>query len=198
MLYHQMIDIGAYIMSLDEKPIEPKSAKIVLTGTEDRIVNVGVSIEFRLRDLMPHLSSMLKRTSEVSEEMVEWFIQKLPLNRVVEISMNLKKEIMERVEDAYYKCDTIDQFLKIKLNPRDMYPTLLNLDFYELSGMNVAGEKFVDEEIERESVYATDADDPDGYISWSNYMGVLTRLIFIQFGSSVRKSVVDLFSASRK
>lgn len=198
MLYHQMIDIGAYIMSLDEKPIEPKSAKIVLTGTEDRIVNVGVSIEFRLRDLMPHLSSMLKRTSEVSEEMVEWFIQRLPLNRVVEISMNLKKEIMERVEDAYYKCDTIDQFLKIKLNARDMYPTLLNLDFYELSGMNVAGEKIVDEEVERESVYATDADAPDGYISWSNYMGVLTRLLFIQFGSSVRKSVVDLFSPSRK
>ena len=198
MLYHQMIDIGAYIMSLDEKPIEPKSAKIVLTGTEDRIVNVGVSIEFRLRDLMPHLSSMLKRTSEVSEEMVEWFIQKLPLNRVVEISMNLKKEIMERVEESYYKCDTIDQFLKIKLNPRDMYPTLLNLDFYELSGMNVAGEKIVDEEVERDSVYSTDADAPDGYISWGNYMGVLTRLLFIQFGSSVRKSVVDLFSTSRK
>lgn len=197
MLYHQMIDIGAYIMSLDEKPIEPKSAKIVLTGTEDRIVNVGVSIEFRLRDLMPHLSSMLKRTSEVSEEMVEWFIQKLPLNRVVEVSMNLKKEIMERIEDAYYKCDTIDQFLKIKLNPRDMYPTLLNLDFYELSGLNVAGEKIVDEEVERESVFASDAEAPDGYISWSNYMGVLTRLLFIQFGSSVRKSVVDLFSARK-
>ncbi len=197
MLYHQMIDIGAYIMSLDEKPIEPKAAKIVLTGTEDRIVNVGVSIEFRLRDLMPHLSSMLKRTSEVSEEMVEWFIQKLPLNRVVEVSMNLKKEIMERVEESYYKCDTIDQFLKIKLNPRDMYPTLLNLDFYELSGLNVAGEKIVDEEIERESVFASDAEAPDGYISWSNYMGVLTRLLFIQFGSSVRKSVVDLFSARK-
>lgn len=197
MLYHQMIDIGAYIMSLDEKPIEPKSAKIVLTGTEDRIVNVGVSIEFRLRDLMPHLSSMLKRTSEVSEEMVEWFIQKLPLNRVVEVSMNLKKEIMERIEDSYYKCDTIDQFLKVKLNPRDMYPTLLNLDFYELSGMNVAGETVVDEEIERESVFASDAEAPDGYISWSNYMGVLTRLLFIQFGSSVRKSVVDLFSARK-
>lgn len=192
-----MIDIGAYIMSLDEKPIEPKSAKIVLTGTEDRIVNVGVSIEFRLRDLMPHLSSMLKRTSEVSEEMVEWFIQKLPLNRVVEVSMNLKKEIMERIEDSYYKCDTIDQFLKVKLNPRDMYPTLLNLDFYELSGMNVAGETVVDEEIERESVFASDAEAPDGYISWSNYMGVLTRLLFIQFGSSVRKSVVDLFSARK-
>lgn len=197
MLYHQMIDIGAYIMSLDEKPIEPKAAKIVLTGTEDRIVNVGVSIEFRLRDLMPHLSSMLKRTSEVSEEMVEWFIQKLPLNRVVEVSMNLKKEIMERIEESYYKCDTIDQFLKIKLNPRDMYPTLLNLDFYELSGLNVAGEKIVDEEIERESVFASDAEAPDGYISWSNYMGVLTRLLFIQFGSSVRKSVVDLFSARK-
>ena len=64
--------------------------------------------------------------------------------------------------------------------------------------MNVAGEKIVDEEVERESVYATDADAPDGYISWSNYMGVLTRLLFIQFGSSVRKSVVDLFSPSRK
>ena len=197
MLYHQMIDIGAYIMSLDEKPIEPKSAKIVLTGTEDKIVNVGVSIEFRLRDLIPHLSSMLKRTSEVSEEMVEWFIQKLPLNRVVEVSMNLKKEIMNRIEDSYYKCDTIDQFLKVKLNPRDMYPTLLNLDFYELAGMNVAGEKVGDEEIERESVFSTDSETPDGYISWSNYMGVLSRLLVFQFGSSVRKSFVDLFS-SRK
>ncbi len=197
MLYHQMIDIGAYIMSLDEKPIEPKSAKIVLTGTEDKIVNVGMSIEFRLRDLIPHLSSMLKRTSEVSEEMVEWFIQKLPLNRVVEVSMNLKKEIMGRIEDSYYKCDTIDQFLKVKLNPRDMYPTLLNLDFYELAGMNVAGEKAVDEEIERDSVFSNEGDTPDGYISWGNYMGVLTRLLFIQFGSSVRKSVVDLFSARK-
>lgn len=197
MLYHQMIDIGAYIMSLDEKPIEPKSAKIVLTGTEDHLVGIGVSIEFRLRDLMPHLSSMLKRTSEVSEEMVEWFIQKLPLNRVVEISMNLKKEVLQQIEDMYYGCDTIDQFLKIKLNPRDMYPTLLNLDFYELAGMNVAGDQIVDEEVERDSVYSADSEAPEGYISWPNYIGILTRLFFVQFGSSVKKSVLDLFS-SRK
>lgn len=197
MLYHQMIDIGAYIMSLDEKPIEPKAAKIVLTGTEDRLVNVGMSIEFRLRDLMPHLSSMLKRTSEVSEEMVEWFIKKLPLNRVVEVSMNLKKEIMEQIESSYYGCETIDQFLKIKLNPRDMYPTLLNLDFYELAGLNVAGEQIMDEELERESVFSTDSETPDGYISWPNYVGILTRLVFTQFGSTVKKSVFDLFSARK-
>lgn len=197
MLYHQMIDIGAYIMSLDEKPIEPKSAKIVLTGTEDRLVNVGMSIEFRLRDLMPHLSSMLKRTSEVSEEMVEWFIQKLPLNRVVEVSMNLKREIMDQIEESYYNCETIDQFLKVKLNPRDMYPTLLNLDFFELAGLNVAGEQVMDEELEKESVFSTEGDTPDGYISWPNYIGIVTRLLFIQFGSSVKKSVFDLFSARK-
>lgn len=197
MLYHQMIDIGAYILSLDEKPIEPKSAKIVLTGTEDRIVNVGVSIEFRLRDLMPHLSSMLKRTSEVSEEMVEWFIQKLPLNRIVEVSMNLKKEIMQQVEDQYYNCDTIDQFLKIKLNPRDMYPTLLNLDFYELAGLNVPGEQNLDEDIEAESVFSKEGETPDGYISWPNYIGILTRIMFLQFGSTVKKGVLDLFSARK-
>lgn len=197
MLYHQMIDIGAYILSLDEKPIEPKSAKIILTGTEDRLVGVGVSVEFRLRDLMPYLSSMLKRTSEVSEEMVEWFIQKLPLNRLVEVSMNLKKEVMAQIEDMYYGCDTIDQFLKIKLNPRDMYPTLLNLDFYELAGLNVAGEQILDEEIERESAFSNEGETPDGYISWPNYIGILTRLIFIQFGSSVKKSVLDLFSARK-
>lgn len=197
MLYHQMIDIGAYIMSLDEKPIEPKAAKIVLTGTEDHLVGVGVSLEFRLRDLMPHLSSMLKRTSEVSEEMVEWFIQKLPLNRLVEVSMNLKKEILQQIEDLYYGCDTIDQFLKIKLNPRDMYPTLLNLDFYELAGLNVSGEQVMDEEIERESVFSVDAEAPEGYISWPNYIGILTRLFFVQFGSSVKKSVLDLFSARK-
>jgi len=197
MLYHQMIDIGAYILSLDEKPIEPKSAKIILTGTEDRLVGVGVSLEFRLRDLMPHLSSMLKRTTEVSEEMVEWFIQKLPLNRVVEVSLNLKKEIMSQVEDTYYGCDTIDQFLKIKLNPRDMYPTLLNLDFYELSGMNVAGEQVVDEDAERDSVFSNEGETPDGYISWPNYIGVLSRLLFVQFGSVIKKSVLDLFSARK-
>ncbi len=197
MLYHQMIDIGAYIMSLDEKPIEPKAAKIVLTGTEDRLVNVGMSIEFRLRDLMPHLSSMLKRTSEVSEEMVEWFIKKLPLNRVVEVSMNLKKEIMEQIESSYYGCETIDQFLKVKLNPRDMYPTLLNLDFYELAGLNVAGEQVMDEELERDSVFSTDSETPDGYISWPNYVGIVTRLLFTQFGSTVKKSVFDLFSARK-
>lgn len=194
MLYHQMIDIGAYILSIDDKPIEAKAAKIILTGTEDRLVNVGVNLEFRLRDLMPHLSSMLKRTSEVSEEMVEWFIQKLPLNRIVEASMNLKKEIMAQIEDTYYNCDTIDQFLKIKLNPRDMYPTLLNLDFYELSGMNVPGEQIIDEDKERDSVFSTENDTPDGYISLPNYLGILSRLIFIQFGSSVRKSITDLFS----
>lgn len=197
MLYHQMIDIGAYIMSLDDKPIEPKSAKIVLTGTEDRLVGVGMSLEFRLRDLMPHLSSMLKRTSEVSEEMVEWFIQKLPLNRVVDVSMNLKKEVLTQIEELYYSCDTIDQFLKIKLNPRDLYPTLLNLDFYELSGLNVPGEQLMDEEIEKDSVYAVDVEAPDGYISWPNYIGILTRILFLQFGSSVKKSVLDLFSARR-
>lgn len=194
MLYHQMIDIGAYILSIDDKPIEAKAAKIILTGTEDRLVNVGVNLEFRLRDLMPHLSSMLKRTSEVSEEMVEWFIQKLPLNRIVEASMNLKKEIMAQIEETYYNCDTIDQFLKIKLNPRDMYPTLLNLDFYELSGMNVPGEQIIDEDKERDSVFSTENDTPDGYISLPNYLGILSRLIFIQFGSSVRKSITDLFS----
>jgi len=197
MLYHQMIDIGAYILSLDEKPIEPQSAKIILTGTEDRLVGIGVSVEFRLRDLMPHLSSMLKRTSEVSEEMVEWFIQKLPLNRLVDVSMNLKKEVMQQIEDMYYGCDTIDQFLKIKLNPRDMYPTLLNLDFYELAGLNVAGEQVMDEEIEKESAFSNEGSTPDGYISWPNYIGILTRLIFIQFGSSVKKSVLDLFSARK-
>ncbi len=197
MLYHQMIDIGAYIMSLDEKPIEPKSAKIVLTGTEDRLVGVGMSLEFRLRDLMPYLSSMLKRTSEVSEEMVEWFIQKLPLNRVVDVSMNLKKEILQQIEEMYYGCDTIDQFLKIKLNPRDMYPTLLNLDFYELSGMNVPGEQLMDEELEKDSVFAVDVEAPDGYISWPNYIGIITRIVFLQFGSSLKKSVFDLFSARK-
>lgn len=197
MLYHQMIDIGAYIMSLDDKPIEPKSAKIVLTGTEDRLVGVGMTLEFRLRDLMPYLSSMLKRTSEVSEEMVEWFIQKLPLNRVVDVSMNLKKEILQQIEEMYYGCDTIDQFLKIKLNPRDMYPTLLNLDFYELSGMNVPGEQLMDEELEKDSVFSVDVEAPDGYISWPNYIGIITRIIFLQFGSSLKKSVFDLFSARK-
>lgn len=197
MLYHQMIDIGAYIMSLDDKPIDPQSAKIILTGTEDRLVGVGVNLEFRLRDLMPHLSSMLKRTTEVSEEMVEWFIQKLPLNRVVEVSMNLKKEVLSQIEESYYHCDTIDQFLKIKLNPRDMYPTLLNLDFYELSGLNVAGEQVIDEEKEKESVFSSEHETPDGYISWPAYLGLLFRLLFVQSGSALKKSFLDLFSARR-
>lgn len=197
MLYHQAIDIGAYILSLEEKPIEPKSARIILTGTEDKLVGVGMSIEFRLRDLNMIIGSLLKRTTEVSEEMVTWFTESLPLNRIIEISLNLNKNVFSQIEPSYYNCDTIDQFLKFKLQQRDMHPTLLNLDVYELCGLNVSGENIVDEEeLKRDSVFSKD-DTPDGYISLPDYLGIIFRLLFVQFGSSVKRSIVDLFSARR-
>ena len=92
MLYHQIIDIGAYILFLDEKPIDHKAARMVLTGTEDKLVSVGFNVDFRLRDLKSHVSNILKRSLSISEEMVDWFFESLPITRTVAASFNLNKE----------------------------------------------------------------------------------------------------------
>lgn len=197
MLFHQVINIGAYILTLDEKPVEPKEAKIVLTGTEDRLVNVGMNLQFRLRDLTVIIGSMLKRSTEISEEMVEWFLESLPLNRTIDTAMNLNKDIFNRIEDQYYKCSNIDQFLKIKTNNRDMYPTLLNLDSYELVGLDVVGEKVEEEDEDMESVFSDSDSVGDGYISLAEYIGIVSRLLFTQIGSGIKAGVIDLFSARR-
>ena len=129
MLYHQVIDIGAYILFLDEKPIEPKAAKIILTGTEDKLVSIGFNVDFRLRDLKAHISNILKRSIAISEEMVEWFFEHMPINRTIATSFNLNKDMFKGLEDKYYECETIDQFLRVKVDSNAIVSPLLNLEF---------------------------------------------------------------------
>lgn len=195
MLYHQVIDIGAYILFLDEKPIEPKMAKIILTGTEDKLVGISFNIQFRLRDLMVHLSNILKRSSEISEEMVDFFLENVPLNRTVATSFNLNKTIFKELEENYYKCETIDQFLKIKPDPTAIVAPLLNLDLYELVGLEIVPEDLeLKDDLTPEFSGANSSRETDSLFS---YLGVISRLIFIQLGTAIKATLVDLFSAKR-
>lgn len=147
MLYHQVIDIGAYILFLDEKPIEPKAARIVLTGTEDKLVSVGFNVDFRLRDLKAHISNILKRSLAISEEMVEWFFENLPITRTISASFNLNKDIFKNLEDKYYECETIDQFLRVKTDSTAIVGPLLNLDYYELVGLEIVSDEEEEEDL---------------------------------------------------
>lgn len=194
MLYHQVIDIGAYILFLDEKPIEPKAAKIILTGTEDKLVSIGFNVDFRLRDLKAHISNILKRSIAISEEMVEWFFEHMPINRTIATSFNLNKDIFKGLEDKYYECETIDQFLRVKVDSNAIVSPLLNLDFYELVGLEIVSD--------------TESDDlfSDGYMSKSSgeqtdsmfsYFGVISRLMFVQIAAALRGALVELFSDKR-
>lgn len=194
MLYHQVIDIGAYILFLDEKPIEPKAAKIILTGTEDKLVSIGFNVDFRLRDLKAHISNILKRSIAISEEMVEWFFEHMPINRTIATSFNLNKDMFKGLEDKYYECETIDQFLRVKVDSNAIVSPLLNLDFYELVGLEIVSD--------------TESDDlfSDGYMSKSSteqtdsmfsYFGVISRLMFVQIAAALRGALVELFSDKR-
>lgn len=196
MLYHQVIDIGAYILFLDDKPIEPKIAEIVLTGTEDKLVGAGFHIQFRLRDLLQHISNILKRSPQISEEMVDWFLENLPITRTIACSFELNKEVFKEIEPAYYNCETIDQFLKVKPDNTAIISPLLNLDLYELVGMELATED--------ESAVGPD-ELALGFSGSSNVkqesmttvVGVGIKMAAVQVGSILKSALLDLFSERR-
>ena len=195
MLYHQVIDIGAYILFLDEKPVEPKAARIVLTGTEDKLVSVGFNVDFRLRDLKAHISNILKRSVAISEEMVEWFFESLPITRTISASFNLNKDMFKNLEDKYYECETIDQFLRVKIDSSAVVSPLLNLDFYELVGLEIVSDEEGSEDMFSDSYMSSGArEDSDSMFA---YFGVISRLIFVQIAAVMKTALIELFSARR-
>ncbi len=193
MLYHQIIDIGAYILFLDEKPIDHKAARMVLTGTEDKLVYVGFNVDFRLRDLKSHVSNILKRSLSISEEMVDWFFESLPITRTVAASFNLNKDIFKTLEDKYYDCETVDQFLRVKVDNSTTSP-LLNLDFYELVGLEIISD---DEDENRLSDSYMKAGDDENKDTMFAYFGVISKLIFVQMFAAMRGALAELFSTKR-
>jgi len=195
MLYHQVIDIGAYILFLDEKPVEPKAARIVLTGTEDKLVSVGFNVDFRLRDLKSHISNILKRSVAISEEMVEWFFESLPITRTIAGSFNLNKDIFKNLEDRYYECETIDQFLRVKTDSNAVVGPLLNLDFYELVGLEIVSDDEEEDDLFSDNIMGSAGkEDSDSMFS---YFGVISRLIMVQISTALRAALIELFSARR-
>jgi len=195
MLYHQVIEIGAYVLFLDEKPIEPKVARIVLTGTEDKLVGIGFNVDFRIRDLKNHISNILKRSVAISEEMVEWFFENLPITRTISASFNLNKDIFKNVEDKYYDCETIDQFLRVKTDSQAVVGPLLNLDYYELVGLEI-----VDDDSEEEDLFSNSymsSGETQQRDSLGAYFGVISRLIFVQLAAVLKTTLVELFSTRR-
>jgi len=194
MLYHQVIDIGAYILFLDEKPVEPKAARIVLTGTEDKLVSVGFNVDFRLRDLKAHISNILKRSIAISEEMVEWFFDNLPITRTISTSFNLNKDMFKSLEDKYYECETIDQFLRVKPEASAVVSPLLNLDFYELVGLEIVSDEEEEDLFSDTYMGGGDNEKADSMFS---YFGVISRLIFVQMTAALRGALIELFSGRR-
>lgn len=194
MLYHQVIDIGAYILFLDEKPIEPKAARIILTGTEDKLVSVGFNVDFRLRDLKSHISNILKRSIAISEEMVEWFFDHLPITRTVSTSFNLNKDMFKTLEDKYYSCETIDQFLRVKTDASSIVSPLLNLDFYELVGLEIVSDN-EDEDAFKDDYMNTGSNESND--TMFAYFGVISRLIFVQMAAALKGALFELFSVRK-
>lgn len=194
MLYHQVIDIGAYILFLDEKPVEHKEARIVLTGTEDKLVSVGFNVDFRLRDLKSHISNILKRSLSISEEMVDWFFESLPITRTVAASFNLNKDMFKTLEDKYYECETVDQFLRVKIDNSSVVSPLLNLDFYELVGLEIISDN--EDENRFSDSYMKSGDDSNNDTMFA-YFGVISRLIFVQIFAALKGSLAEMFSTRR-
>jgi len=189
MLYHQSIEIGAYVLFLDGLPIEPKSARIVLTGSEDKLVSIGFDIHFRLRDLLGHIHNVLQRSSSISQEMVDWFMESLPITRTIATFFTLNKAVFRSLEDEYYNCESIDQFLKIKLDPSDILPPLLNLELYELVALEVVTDDTPARD-RKKFMGAQNVDETDT----AAYVGVVSRLVATQVTSAVKAAVFDLFS----
>lgn len=194
MLYHQVIDIGAYILFLDEKPVEPKAARIVLTGTEDKLISVGFNVDFRLRDLKSHITNILKRSISISEEMVEWFFEHMPITRTISTSFTLNKEMFKNLEDKYYSCETIDQFLRVKTDATSIVSPLLNLDFYELVGLEIISDEDDENRFKDDNIGNKGAEYNDTMVA---YFGVISRLIFIQMAAAMRGALFELFSGRK-
>ncbi|MBC7473188.1 MAG: hypothetical protein H7263_02765 [Candidatus Sericytochromatia bacterium] len=194
MLYHQVIDIGAYILFLDEKPVEPKAARIVLTGTEDKLISVGFNVDFRLRDLKSHITNILKRSISISEEMVEWFFEHMPITRTISTSFTLNKEMFKNLEDKYYSCETIDQFLRVKTDATSIVSPLLNLDFYELVGLEIISDEDDENKFKDDNIGNKGAEYNDTMVA---YFGVISRLIFIQMAAAMRGALFELFSGRK-
>lgn len=194
MLYHQVIEIGAYVLFLDEKPVEPKAARLVLTGTEDKLVSVGFNVDFRLRDLKSHISNILKRSIAISEEMVEWFFESLPITRTISTSFNLNKDIFKNLEDKYYECETIDQFLRVKTDSNAIVGPLLNLDFYELVGLEIISDDNNDDLFSDSYLGSDSVEEANSMFA---YFGVISRLLLVQISAALRAALIELFSNRR-
>ncbi|GIW21242.1 MAG: hypothetical protein KatS3mg068_0249 [Candidatus Sericytochromatia bacterium] len=194
MLYHQVIEIGSYVLFLNEKPVEPKAARLVLTGTEDKLVAVGFNVDFRLRDLKAHISNILKRSIAISEEMVEWFFETLPITRTISTSFNLNKDIFKNLEDKYYECETIDQFLRVKIDSNAVVGPLLNLDFYELVGLEIVSDEDSEDLFSNSYLAGDNIEESDSMFA---YFGVISRLILVQITAALRAALIELFSARR-
>jgi hypothetical protein len=194
MLYHQMIDIGAYILFLDGLPIEPRSARIVLTGTEDKLSAIGFDIHFRLRDLLHHMGNILQRSTTISDEMVDWFLENVPIHRTVATSFNLNKQVFKQLEENYYQCQTIDQFLKTKLDMDDVVPPLLNIDLYELVGLELVPDEMDEVAVQQAQFSGSDNAVDESFLA---YLGVISKLFFVQVGSAIKAALYDLFSVRR-
>jgi hypothetical protein len=194
MLYHQMIDIGAYILFLDGLPIEPRVARIVLTGTEDKLNAIGFDIHFRLRDLLHHMGNILQRSTTISDEMVDWFLDSVPIHRTVATSFNLNKQVFKQLEESYYQCTSIDQFLKLKLDPDDIVPALLNLDLYEMVGLELVPDEEDGVALQQAQFSGSDNAVDESFIA---YLGVISKLFFVQVGSAIKAAFYDMFSVRR-
>lgn len=195
MLYHQLIDINAYILFLDSQPVEPKLSLLVLTGTEEKLTGIGLHVHFRLRDLLAQLQAVLQNAPTLSEEMVEWFLGNLPINRTIALSFTLSKNIFKELEDSYYDCQTVDQFLKTRLDRDDIIAPLLNLDMYELVGMELVTDAMSPEEGEVPGFSGSaNAQQPDSLFA---FLGVVSKMVAVQVGSVLKATLYDLFSVKR-
>lgn len=195
MLYHQLIDINAYILFLDSQPVEPKMSLLVLTGTEEKLTAIGLHVHFRLRDLLSHITVLLQNSPTMSEEMVDWFLGNMPINRTIALSFSLGKNVYKELEEVYYGCQTVDQFLKTRLDKDDIIAPLLNLDVYELVGMELVTDSMTGEEGEGPGfVGSVNAQQPDTLFA---FLGVVSKMVAVQVGSVLKATLYDLFSVRR-
>lgn len=195
MLYHQLIDINAYILFLDTQPVEPKLSLLVLTGTEEKLTAIGLHVHFRLRDLLSQIQVILQNAPTMSEEMVDWFLGNLPINRTIAMSFTMSKKVFKELEDSYYACQTVDQFLKTRLDRDDIIAPLLNLDMYELVGMELVTDAMSQDDVEGPGFSGSaNAQQPDSLFS---FLGVVSKMVAVQVGSVLRATLYDLFSVKR-
>ncbi len=103
------------------------------------------------------------------------------------------KDIFKTLEDKYYDCETVDQFLRVKVDNSTTSP-LLNLDFYELVGLEIISD---DEDENRLSDSYMKAGDDENKDTMFAYFGVISKLIFVQMFAAMRGALAELFSTKR-